>query len=72
MPENAPNIWEWCAEKLCASMMNSGFSPDKAEAQVGQGSRAKASKQSARNGFYYKLKPLFRYHSIGFRVVCAS
>jgi hypothetical protein len=75
LPSNALPIvssaWEWCADKLCAGTIKADLVIEKEAVYAVHGSRA-VSNEPSRNSSYYQLKPLFRYHSIGFRIASSE
>jgi hypothetical protein len=66
------STWEWCADKLCAGTIKANFVAEKEAVYAVHGGRSTTVKEPARKSFYYQLKPLFRYHSIGFRIASAG
>ncbi|MEZ4667416.1 MAG: SUMF1/EgtB/PvdO family nonheme iron enzyme [Anaerolineae bacterium] len=68
----AGNVWEWCLTKQTtqspASNTNgSGNTPK--TTYIVRGGSFLGSAERARNGFYFKMDPVYRYFTIGFRVV---
>jgi hypothetical protein len=68
----AGNTWEWCATKVLANITGKLLNSAMEVNYVVQGGCFMGSQDRARSGFYYKLKPIYRYHSIGFRVICVT
>ena len=66
----AGNTWEWCGNKLLTATGN--LSPGSEPNYAVYGGCYTAKYERSRSGFYCKLKPGYRYHSIGFRIACLT
>ncbi|MBL8154110.1 MAG: SUMF1/EgtB/PvdO family nonheme iron enzyme [Anaerolineae bacterium] len=64
----AGNIWEWTQTNQMSQKAN-GSSPAPHLTYIVKGGSYMGSQERARNTFYFKLDPVYRYHTIGFRVV---
>lgn len=63
----AGNVWEWCLTK--APSTNGSSSNGSKITYIVRGGSFLGSAERARNNFYFRLDPLYRYFTIGFRVV---
>jgi formylglycine-generating enzyme required for sulfatase activity len=68
----AGNVWEWCLTKQATSLQSSdtnGTTTSPKTTYIVRGGSFLGSAERARNGFYFKMDPVYRYFTIGFRVV---
>jgi hypothetical protein len=68
----AGNIWEWCSTKAFAPQSGSVLNTPQDINYVVHGGSFVGTSERCRNTFSYKLKPQYRYDTIGFRIVCVE
>jgi formylglycine-generating enzyme required for sulfatase activity len=69
----AGNVWEWCLTKQPAHQQTTnGTSNGAKTSYIVRGGSFLGSAERARNNFYFKLDPIYRYFTIGFRVIALS
>jgi hypothetical protein len=69
----AGNTWEWCLTKGPADpVTTSAPAPSTKPKYIVRGGSFLGGQDRARNSFYFKLDPMYRYFTIGFRVVTTS
>jgi formylglycine-generating enzyme required for sulfatase activity len=64
----AGNVWEWCLTRAPSQPTN-GSSNGSKVTYIVRGGSFLGSAERARNNFYFKLDPIYRYFTIGFRLV---
>jgi formylglycine-generating enzyme required for sulfatase activity len=68
----AGNVWEWCSTKqITQPVSTNGILPTSppTTSYIVRGGSFLGSAERAKNTFYFKLDPVYRYFTIGFRVV---
>ena len=71
----AGNVWEWCSTKqITQPVSTNGILPTAPPtiSYIVRGGSFLGSAERAKNTFYFKLDPVYRYFTIGFRVVMTS
>ena len=63
------NTWEWCAN---AQATEQSGSPQVDIVRIVRGGSFMSQRKRTNINFYYVLNPLYRYESIGFRLVCET
>lgn len=66
----AGNVWEWClTRQIAPAPAGSPAGTQGKVTYIVRGGSFLGSAERARNGFYFKMDPVYRYFTIGFRVV---
>jgi len=71
----AGNVWEWCSTKqVTQAVSTTGILPSAPPAisYIVRGGSYLGSAERAKTNFYFKLDPVHRYSTIGFRVVMSN